>query len=117
MASAGQQPIQPPPRQSTVAGKVSTLKTGDKITVVFLHSAERYGTYQSSRQDDFTFYDVDQNVDLTIQYAEVKKVKNGYGGYNSVSHTHTDHTKAYVGIGIATSVIVGVVIAVAAAKN
>jgi hypothetical protein len=100
-----------------VAAKVSTLKAGDKISVVFLHAAERYGTFQSSRQNDFTFHDVDQNVDVTFPYADVRKVKNGYGGYNSFTHTHTDHTKAYIGIGIATGLIVAVVVAAATAKN
>ncbi len=114
---AAQQPVQSSSRQSDVARKVATLRAGDKISVIFMHDAERYGTFQSSRQDEFTFRDVDQNADVTFSYTDVKKVKNGYGGYNSVTHKHTDHTKAYIGIGIATGLIVEVVVAAAAAKN
>jgi hypothetical protein len=97
--------------------KVATLRAGDTISIVFLHAAERYGTFQSSRQDDFTFHDVDQNADVTFPYAEVKKVKGGFGGYNSLTHKHTDHTRAYIGVGIATGILVGVVAAAAAARN
>jgi uncharacterized protein (DUF2249 family) len=117
MAAAAQQPVQPSQRATAVAAKVSTLKVGSKISVVLAHEPERYGTFQSSRKDDFTFYDVDRKTDVTFQYAEVKKVKEGYGGYNSFTQTHTDRTRAYVGIGIATGLIVGLIVAVASAKN
>ncbi|MBB5061475.1 uncharacterized protein (DUF2249 family) [Granulicella aggregans] len=117
MATGAQQPVRPSSRQSAVIAKVSTLQAGDKISVVFMQAPERYGTFQSSRQDDFTFHDVDQDGDVTFPYADVKKVKSGYGGYNSLTHKHTDHTKAYIGIGIATGLIVAVIVAAAAAKN
>jgi hypothetical protein len=117
IATMAQQPVQSSSRQSAVVAKVATLRAGDKISVVLTHAAERYGTFQSPLQDGFTFHDVDQNADVMFLYADVKKVKNGYGGYNSVTHKHTDHTKVYVWIGIATGVIVGVVVAAAAAKN
>ena len=116
-ASRAQQPGQSPPGRATVAAKVSTLKAGDKISVVFMHAAECYGTFLSSQQEGFTFHDVDQNADVTFPYADIKKVKNGYGGYNFVTRKHTDRTKAYIVVGIAAGVIVGIIIAAAAAKN
>ncbi len=117
MASVAQQPGLSSPRRTAVAAKVATLHAGDKISVVLLHAAERYGTFGSARQDDFTFHDVDQNADVTFPYAEVKKVKDGYGGYNSLTHKHTDHTKAWIGVGIAAGLIVAIIVAAASAKN
>ena len=117
MTSGAQAQAQSSPRRANVAAKVATLKAGDNISVVFMHSAERYGTFLSSQQDGFTFHDVDQNADVTSAYDDVKKVKAGYGGYNTATHSHTGHTKAYIGLGIATGLIVGIIVAAAAAKN
>lgn len=71
----------------------------------------------ASQRAAFTFHDVDQNTDVTASYADVKKVKNGYGGYNTLTQKHTDHTKAFVAIGIAAGLIIGIIVAAAAAKN
>ena len=117
LATAGQQPSQSNPRAAIVAAKVATLRAGSRISILPLHKPERYGIFESSRPENFTFHDVDQKVDVTLTYAEVKKVKDGYGGYNSVSQKHTDRTRAYIAIGIVAGLIVGVIVAVAAAKN
>jgi hypothetical protein len=116
-ASEAQQPIQLSKQALSVKKKTARLTVGDKISVVLSHAGERYGTFKSSGQEDFTFYDVDQNSDVTLRYGEVKKVKDGYGGYNSVTHRHTDRTRGYIIAGVAAGVLVGLIAAVITAKN
>jgi hypothetical protein len=95
--------------------RVGRLSQGAPISVVRVHADEEYGKFGAAGQDDFTFYDVDLKKDVTLRYGEVKKVKDGYGGYNTVRHRHTDRTKAVV-IGILVLGVLGAVV-IAAARD
>jgi hypothetical protein len=53
---------------------------------------------------------VDSHVQVTLKYVDVKKIKDGYGGYNSFRQRHTDRTRAMV-IGV---VVVGALVALVA---
>ena len=117
MAAEAQQPIQLSKQAISVKQKVAGLTAGDKISVVQTHGGEEYGTFKSSAEDDFTFYDVDQKQDVILRYAQVKKVKDGYGGYNAAAHRHTDRTKAYIIVGVTAGVLIALIVAVAASKN
>lgn len=82
-----------------------------------IHAEEEYGDFVSSDQQGFTFYDVDRKAEVTLKYAEARKIKEGYGGYNSVQQRHTDRTKTLL-IVLAVAGALGALIgAVAAAKN
>ena len=116
-AGEGQQTTQLSKQALSVKKKVAQLTMGDKISVVQTDANEQYGTFKSSAEQDFTFYDIDQKQDVTLPYAEVRKVKDGYGGYNLVTHRHTDRTKGYIVIGVVAGVLVALIVAVAAAKN
>jgi len=71
----------------------------------------------SCGREDFTFYDVDGKAEVTLKYADVRKIKDGYGGYNSIQGRHTDRTKAVL-VGVAVMAALGAAIAAAAsAKN
>jgi len=87
------------------------------ISVIPLHGPEEFGVFLSRDQEGFTFRDIDSKIDVTMKYSEVRKLKNGYGGYNSIKGRHTDRTKAIV-VTVAVLGALGVLIgAAAAAKN
>lgn len=97
--------------------KVGALTPHSPITVIPIQGNEEFGEFLSSDQEGFTFHDVDRKTDVTLKYAEVRKLKNGYGGYNPAQGRHTDRTK----IIIVTVVVLGglgaLIGAAAAAKN
>jgi hypothetical protein len=103
-------------RAESVKRKIAQLASGDKISVVRLHAEEEYGTFQSSDANEFTFYDIDRKSTVTLTFEEVKKVKDGYGGYNSLNRRHTDRTKALVAGLILAGALAGLLVAVAVSK-
>lgn len=60
---------------------------------------------------------MDRKTEVTLKYAEVRRIKDGYGGYNSVRGRHTNRTKTIV-IVVAVAGALGALIgAAASAKN
>jgi hypothetical protein len=110
---------QPPPlskKASEVKVKVETLSPQARVSVIPVHGEEEFGTFVSNDPDRFTFYDVDQKMNVTLKYEEVRKVKDGYGGYNHLRGRHTDHTKAIV-IGVVLACVLVALIIAAAHSN
>jgi hypothetical protein len=104
-------------KAEAVKHKAESLTVNTPISVVPLQGAEEYGVFLSRDQEGFTFRDVDRKIDVTMKYSEVRKLKSGYGGYNSVQGKHTDRTKAVI-ITVAVLGALGALIsAVAAAKD
>ena len=94
------------------------LDPGSRISVIPFHGAERFGEFISSGSESFTFHDVDDKTDLTLKYSEVRKLKHGYGGYNSVSGKHTDRKRGIIVAAVIMGVVLGVLIgALATAKD
>ena len=90
--------------------QVSQLGADGKLSVIPLRGPEQYGKLVSAGAGSFTFYDVDAKANVTFSFAEVDKVKAGYGGYNTVQHRHTDRTRGVlIGVGIAVLLTVLVV--------
>ena len=79
---------------AAVKRKADTLTPDAPISVIPIHAEEEYGNFVSSNAEEFTFYDVDRKAEVTLKYAEVRKIKDGYGGYNSIRGRHTDRTRA-----------------------
>ena len=67
----------------------------------------------SNDQEQFTFYDIDRKTEVSFRYEEVRKVKDGYGGYNSLRGGHTDRTRAIV-VGVVLAGVLVVLIVAAA---
>lgn len=102
---------------AAVKRKADTLAPHARISVISIHAEEEYGNFVSSDAEGFTFYDVDRKTEVTLRYADVRKIKDGYGGYNSVRGTHTDRTRATIVV-VAVVVTLGALIgAVVAAKD
>ena len=103
-------------RQEVIKQKAHSLPVDARISVVPLHGHEVFGNYVRSDDNGMTVYDIDQKSDAVIAFSEVRKLKNGYGGYNSVQGKHTDHTKALVITLVVAGVLIGVIAAAAASK-
>jgi hypothetical protein len=105
--SAGAQ--QPPSLSRTAAkvkAKVERLTPQDHISVIPLQGEEEFGSFLSDDPQQFTFYDIDQKRNVSLRYEDVRKVKDGYGGYNPLARKHTDHTRAVV-VGVVFAVVLG----------
>lgn len=83
-------------RAAAVREKARSLSPHATISVVPEQGEEEFGNFVSSGPQSFTFYDIDRKTEVTLEYAAVRKIKDGYGGYNSVRRRHTDRTKGLV---------------------
>ncbi|MGO4517483.1 hypothetical protein AB4Y89_16945 [Terriglobus sp. 2YAB30_2] len=101
---------------TAVKEKVEGLTAQAHITVIRTGAPEEFGDFISHSQDGFTFYDVDQKQDVTLRYDEVKKIKDGYGGYNSIQGRHTDRSKGLMIALVLVGVLGALIGAAAAAK-
>ncbi len=111
------QQMQPLSKSALVAKqKIESLAPQSHITVVRKAASKEFGNFISHDQESFTFYDVDQKQNVTLKYGEVKKIKDGYGGYNSIQGKHTDRTKRLI-IVLAVVGVLGAVIGAAAAAK
>ena len=101
---------------TAVKQKVEGLTPQAHITVIRTGTPEEFGDFISHSQDGFTFYDVDQKQDVTLRYDEVKQIKHGYGGYNSIQGRHTDRCKMLI-IALVMIGVLGAVIGAAASAK
>ncbi len=112
-----QQPGSPSKTAIRIRAKVETLSLQDHISVIPVQGEEEFGVFVSRDVDGFTFYDVDRKTDVSFRYEDVRKVKDGYGGYNHLRRRHTDRTKALVAGGVVVGALVALIVAVAAARD
>ncbi|MGA9670631.1 MAG: hypothetical protein WBQ94_15580 [Terracidiphilus sp.] len=106
-----------PKEADAVKRKADTLTAHAPISVIPVHAEEEYGNFISSDAEEFTFYDVDRKAEVTLKYADVRKIKDGYGGYNSIRGRHTDRTKATIVVVAVIGALGALIGAVAASKN
>lgn len=100
----------------TIRRKVQKLVPHAPITVVLFHGKEAFGNFLANGTDSFTFHDVDRDTDVTVQYEDVRKLKNGYGGYG-LNGRHTDRTRNLIFAGVVLGVLGGLIAAAASASN
>lgn len=102
-------------RAAEVKQKAGTLSPRAKISVIRVGADEEFGTFVSNDEEGFTFYDVDRKTEVKLKYGTVKKIKDGYGGYNSFVHRHVDRRKSW----IAGTIVLGAlaILIVAAARS
>jgi len=103
-------------KAAAIKRKADNLTPQTPISVVRVHAEEEFGNFLSNNQEGFTFYDVDRKADVTLKYADVRKIKDGYGGYNSFQKKHTDHTRAIIIGAIVLGGLAGLIGAATAAK-
>jgi hypothetical protein len=75
---AGSTAAQPPQAEKIrqQVGKIGVLGT---ITVSMPRDVEYYGTVRRIGADDFSMDEIDQQREITLRYADVRKVRRGYG--------------------------------------
>jgi hypothetical protein len=117
VSSSAQATSPNPEWAATVKRKADGLAPRAPISVVRVHAEEEYGTFLRNDAERFTFYDIDRKVETTLQYVEVRKIKDGYGGYNSPRGRHTDRTKAAIVVVVVLGALGGLLAAVATARN
>jgi hypothetical protein len=115
--SAGAQAAPLTKNAERVSRKAGSLVRNAPISVVRIHADEEFGTFVSSDKEAFTFYDIDRKAEVTLRYVEVKKIKDGYGGYNHVRGRHTDRTHGLIAACVVLGLIGGLLVAVATAKD
>ena len=117
LTTSAQQTVALSKSAAAIKQRADTLKPQAKISVIPRSGSEEFGTFVSNNDEGFTFIDVDRNTTVTMRYEDVKKLKDGYGGYNSVQQRHTDRTKGLVVAVIAVGALGGLIAAVATAKD
>lgn len=116
LPASAQQPAPLSEQEQTVKLKADHLSLKAKISVVRLYKDEEFGTFISNNAEEFTFYDVDRKAEVTLKYAEVKRIKEGYGGYNSVAGRHVDRRRNLIVVALVVAGLAVLIGAAAAAK-
>jgi uncharacterized protein (DUF2249 family) len=107
-------PIALSKRAEKVKTAIGKLSPGGKLSVIPTHGPEEYGALLSSTDNAFTFHDVDTNADVLFRFEDVRKVREGYGGYNNFAHKHVDRTRSRIAIACVlggVAVVLGVALA------
>jgi hypothetical protein len=116
-ATAQQAPLAPvslSKRAEKVKTAIGKLHPGDKLSVIPANGAEEYGALLSSTDSAFTFHDVDTDADVAFRFEDVRKVRDGYGGYNNFAHKHVDRTRSRIAVACVLgglAVVLGVALA------
>ena len=106
MAVMAQQPAALTPAESAIKAQADKLSPGAPIHIQCLHPPEQFGTFVSSDQQGFTFFNPPSGFNVTLAYADVKAIKSGFGGFEPKTGKHKSHKKVI----IITAVIVGAVV-------
>lgn len=104
-------------RTLAVARKVASLPPHTKISVIPLDGPEEFGELLSRGPEEFTFRDVDRKVDVTFEYAHVKKIRQGYGGYSHLAGRHVDRKRQLIIVACVVGAIGALLAAAASASN
>lgn len=99
-------------RSLEIKQKAGTLPPHAHISIVREHAPEQFGEFLSHDETGLTFFDIDHKSEVRLDYSQIRKLKNGYGGPNHLTRTHTDHTKGLI---ITLAVIGGLAVLIAAA--
>ena len=97
--------------------KIRALTPGAMLTLLMKGRPEYHGDLVLAGERSLSLYEVDEKQTVNVSYEDVKEVRRGYGGYNSVSSRHVDPVRnriAFIAIGAG---LVAIVAAVAAAKD
>jgi len=98
------------PRAQKIRDKVRSLSAGAEVTLLMKGKPEYHGDLRELSERSFSLYEVDEKQTHTIQYEDVKKVRVGYGGYNSVAGRHLDPARSRIAV---VAVLAGLVVIVA----
>ena len=100
-----------------IRAAIRSLPLGQEVTVLMKGKPSYHGDLREAGDSSFSLYEVDEKRTLTIGYEDVKKVRRGYGGYNSVIGRHLDPLHSRIAVIAVLGSLVAIVVAVALAKS
>lgn len=110
------QKVDPLSKQTmAVKQKAESLSLKAHITVIRLNAPKEFGDFLSCDQQSLTFYDVDSRTNVTLEYAKIKKIKDGYH-YNFLRGKHTDPPRTIIVLPIVIGVFLGAIIGLVATQ-
>jgi small nuclear ribonucleoprotein (snRNP)-like protein len=109
-AQAQQGPVSLSAKAEKIRHRVTALSLGSPITVIMKNKAEYHGSLGAVRDAEFVVNEMDENRPLTVRYEDVNKLRNGYGGYNSVSGRHVNPFRSKVAAAVVLGGIVALVL-------
>jgi hypothetical protein len=116
VTACAQQPPNLSKKAEAIKHKVDGLAPHSPITVILVQGGEDFGEFLSNDQDGFTLHDIDRNSDVTLRYAEVRKVKSGYG-HASASGRRSHRRGDIIVIALVLGALGGLIAAAATASN
>jgi hypothetical protein len=102
------------PKSEEIRRKVEKIGVGGRITVIRHDGIEHYGTVRKIDATTFEVAEVDIKQPVVDAYADVKKVRHGYGGFNPISGKRPNPLWGWVA---GAAIFVPLIIAVAHAKD
>jgi hypothetical protein len=96
--------------------KIQAMPVGKRLTVILKDHTEYHGSLSASHDTGFTVQEVDLKQEIAVHYEDVKKLRNGYGGLNTVTERHVDPVRSKI-IVIAIVGTVAVILLVALAHD
>lgn len=106
------------PQAEKVRQQVGKIGVLGNITVGVKGGPEYYGSVSRIGADDFSIHEVDQGVDITLRYSEVKKVRAGFGATRNISGRRIHpRTRLIVMLAVVGGLLTLVFVAVASDKS
>jgi hypothetical protein len=82
----------PPQSNQTLSSQAEKIKRqvekfgiGKDVTVILIDNREYYGAIGNIEADGFQIAEIDLKQRVSFRFSEVKKVRKGYGGWNSAA--------------------------------
>lgn len=105
------------PSAAKIRTAIRSLSPGAAVTILMKGRPSYHGDLVETSDRSFLLYEVDARRTLTVQYEDVKKIRRGYGGYNSISGRHVDPLHRRIAVIAIAGALVAIVLAVALAKD
>ena len=104
-----QQQSAPAPREAALKVEADKLLPGAPIRVSGMQAPEQFGVFVSDDAEGLTFYSILVDRNITVAYADVKRIKRGPGGFDPRTGKRKGHKKAII---VTAVVVAGVTLAV-----
>lgn len=96
---------------------VLAFPTDQKLTILLKGKPSYHDDLREADDHSLLLYEVDEKRISIIGYEDVKKVRRGYGGYNSVTGQHVDPLHSRIAVIAVVGGLVAIMLAVALAKD
>jgi len=105
------------PAAQKIRQKLLAFPPGGKVTLIMKDRPAYHGDMVFAGDRSLSLYEVDEKRTVNVSYEDVKKVRRGYGGYNTISGRHVDPLRNRIAIIALGAALVAIVVAVAASKD